>query len=75
MFQLGFSKKSLPQTIRAKKDLDPDLYVIIEEKFRDIIHYLKRKSKRYNTIFFSHFLTLNDAPIGIEKVIDSILPK
>jgi len=75
MFQLGFSKKSLPQTIRAKKDLDPDLYAIIEEKFGDIIYYLKRKSKRYNTIFFSHFLTLNDVPIGIEKVIDSILPK
>ena len=75
MFQLGFSKKLLPQTTNIKKDLDPDLYALIEEKFGDIIHYLKRKSKRYNTVFFSHFLTLNYLPIGIEKVIDSILPK
>ena len=75
MFQLGFSKKLLPQTTNIKKDLDPDLYALIEEKFSNIIHYLKRKSKRYNTVFFSHFLTLNYLPIGIEKVIDSILPK
>ena len=75
MFQLGFSKKSLPKTISVKTDLDPDLYTIIEEKFRSIITYLNKKSKRYNTIFFSHFLNLNGQPIGIGNVVDSILPK
>ena len=75
MFQAGFSKKLLPQTINIKKDLDPDLYTLIEEKFSDVIFYLKRKSKKYNTVFFSHFLTLNYLPLGIEKVIDLILPK
>jgi hypothetical protein len=75
MLQSGFSKKSLPLTINIKKDLDADLYALIEEKFADIIHYLKRRSNRFNIIYFSHFLTINNLPIGFEKVADSILPK
>jgi GTPase SAR1 family protein len=75
MLQMGFGKKSLPKTTNIKKGLDPDLYALVEEKFGDIIYYLKGKSNRYNSIFFSHFLTLNYLPIGIEKVVDSILPK
>jgi GTPase SAR1 family protein len=75
MLQSGFAKKSLPQTININKDLDPDLYALIEIKFGDIIHFLKSKSNRFNTIFFSHYLTLNGIPIGLEKVADTILPK
>ena len=75
MFQLGFSKKRLPETVNIKTDLDPDLYTVVEEKFRSIIHYLNKKSKRYNTVFFSHFLNLNGVPIGMGNVVDSILPK
>jgi hypothetical protein len=75
MLQSGFSKKLLPVTTNIKKDLDADLYALIEEKFSDIIHFLKRKSNRFNIIYFSHFLTKNNLPIGIEKVADSILPK
>jgi GTPase SAR1 family protein len=75
MLQSGFAKKSLPQTTNIKKDIDPDLYALIEEKFGDIIHYLKRRSSRFNIIYFSHFLTLNGLPIGLEKVADAILPR